>query len=191
MSSRAGVRLGGLGLALGVCFVAIHDGRGDDEDEAKATKEAQQAVLKMMDTMRGGGDGAAQAKAIHDKFADLKVVMNIFKPSSKGGLGVGPKAKGDGIEQRIITWSRSPGDLNRSRPAMERAAEVSRAMAVVADLYPPKKDAAKWKKYCDEMRQAADELMKSARGTDAKAVKNAAMNLNGSCTSCHGDFRDN
>jgi cytochrome c556 len=195
MSSRASLWLGAFGLALVISVAGGSAGRtaDEDEDEIKATKEAQVAVVQMVEAMRKGDSCKEQAEAIHKKFPDLKPVMNIFKPSSKHGLGVGPKGPGDGIEQRIINWStktQSRSDAARNRPAMERAAEVSRAMAEVADVYLPKKDVSKWKKYCQEMRDGADELMKSARGGDPKAIKTAATNLNGSCTSCHGDFRD-
>jgi hypothetical protein len=148
----------------------------------------------MVESMRKGSSGKDEAEAIHKRFPDLKPVMNVFKPSSKHGLGVGPKGPGDGIEQRIIHWStksQSKPDAMRNRPAMERAGEVSRAMAEVADVYLPKKDVTKWKKYVQEMRDGSEELMRVARQGDPKAIKTAATNLNGSCTGCHGDFRDN
>jgi cytochrome c556 len=195
MSSRAWVRLGALGLALGICGVAAGAARFEDEDEAKATKEAQQAVLKLVETVRGGGDGKALAEAIHGKFPELKVVMNIFKPSSKGGLGVGAKGPGDGIEQRLLKWSQkknwSADDLAKNKEAMQRAAEVSRALAEVADFYPPSKDVEKWKKYDQEMRKGSEDLLQAVGKGDPRAVRAAVLDLNGSCTSCHGDFRDN
>ncbi len=194
MNRRAGVVAAGFGLALLIAMGGATLGRSgdDDEEEMKATQEAQQAIVQMMDAMRKGDDGKKQAEAIHTKFPDLKPVMNIFKPSKKGGLGVGTKGQGDGIEQRLISWSKkSNPDLAQNRAAMQRAAEVSRAMSEVTELYLPKKDVEKWKQYCDEMRQGADELLKAVRTNNAVAVKSAVTNLNGSCTNCHGVFRDN
>jgi cytochrome c556 len=48
-----------------------------------------------------------------------------------------------------------------------------------------------WKKFNEEMRKGADELLEAAKGGDPKAVKTAANNLNASCTNCHATFRDN
>jgi cytochrome c556 len=66
-------------------------------------------------------------------------------------------------------------------------------MTEVAELYAPKKpaDAAKWKRYNEAMRKGADDLSKAAQKGDAEGVKRAVTDINGSCTDCHGDFRDN
>jgi cytochrome c556 len=40
------------------------------------------------------------------------------------------------------------------------------------------------------MTKQADALGKAIEAGDAKAVKDAAAKLNGSCTNCHGKFRD-
>jgi cytochrome c556 len=71
-----------------------------------------------------------------------------------------------------------------------KIAEVSKAMAEVADQYPPKKDKEEWKQYNQDMRKAADKLVAAAKSGDPAKVKAAATDLNASCTSCHSKFRD-
>jgi hypothetical protein len=166
-----------------------------DDEEQKAIRDAQQAVLKLVDTMSKGGDGKGEAAAIQARFKDdLKVVMTVFKPRDKGGIGVGPKARADGIELKIIALGkRAPAkaDLARLQPDLELIAHVSKAMAEVADQYPQTKNQNMWKKFNEEMRKGADELMEAAKSGDPKAIKTAATNLNASCTNCHSTFRDN
>jgi cytochrome c556 len=195
MYRRFWVSFAGVLLALALCLLMVTGGQSADDEEQQAIQQAQQAVLKLMDAMGKGGDGKAQAAAIHAKFKDdLKIVMTVFKPRDKGGIGVGSKARGDGIELKIISLGkRAPakGDLSRLQPDLELIARVSKAMAEVADQYPQTKNQDMWKKFDDEMRKGADELMEAARSGDPKAVKTAANNLNASCTNCHSTFRDN
>jgi hypothetical protein len=194
MYNRAWVTFAGFGLALGIGLSTAASSQSADEDDAKATKEAQVALLKLIDTMHKGANVKAEAEAIHKQFEELKPLMNIFKPRDKGGLGVGPKARGDGIELKIISLGKktlSKGDLDKQQEDLRTIAAVSKAIAEVADLYPPKKDVEKWKKYDDEMRKGADELLEASQSGDPKKVKTAANNLNASCTNCHADFRDN
>jgi hypothetical protein len=183
----------GFGLAMSIGMLTAASGLTADDDEQKATKEAQVALIKLMDTMNNGGAAKDQAEAIHKKFDDLKPVMNVFKPRAKGGLGVGPPSKGDGIELKIISLGKkvlAKGEASKQKDDLIKVAMVSKAVAEVADLYPPKKDVDKWKKYDEEMRKGADELIQTAKSGDPKSIKNAANNLNASCTNCHSDFRD-
>jgi hypothetical protein len=184
----------GLLLVLGVWAAVVPAGKGADDDEEKeAVKEAQKAVLKLMDTMRGGGNPKAEAAAIKTKFSELKPVMYIFKPRKNGGLGIGPPAQGDGIELKIGNLSKraqAPATVAKEVADYVTIAEVSKAVAEVADLYPPKKDAATWKQYNQDMRKGAAELIAAAKGGDPKKIKTAATNLNASCTDCHSKFRD-
>jgi cytochrome c556 len=183
-------------LAAGIVVLAISSTfSACDEEEQKATKEAQQDILKLVDAKdKGNGDAKAQVEAIHKKYDELKPVMNIFKPRDKGGIGVGPKGKGDGIELRIKAWGSkrppSPTDLKRMANEIERAAKIALAVADVADLYVPKKDPDKWKKYNQDMREGAEEWAKAARSGDPAQFKKASNKLDASCTDCHGDFRD-
>jgi cytochrome c556 len=194
MNRRTGLTIAGFLLALGIAFVIASSGQSADEDEdfIKDVKEARGEVIKLMDSM-GKGGGKAEAAAIKKRFAELKPVMYAFKPRDKHGLGVGPEGKGDGIELKIIALGkRAPAkaDVAKMKDDLIKMAVVSKAIAEVADLYPPKKDAAKWKQYDDEMRKGADELIEAAKSGDPAKIKAAANNLNASCTSCHADFRD-
>jgi hypothetical protein len=188
--------VGALVLAVGI-FLTISStfSACDDDDEKKATKEAQQDILKLVDAIQKGNGGArAQAQAIHKKYDELKPVMNIFKPRDKGGIGVGPRGKGDGIELRLRDWATkkplSPTDLKRMAADIERAARIAQAVADVADLYVPKKNPDQWKKYTQDMREGAEEWAKAARSGDPAQLKKASNKLDTSCIDCHNDFRN-
>jgi hypothetical protein len=190
------VTFAGFGLAVGIGLLTAASGQSADDEDAKATKDAQVALLKLMDTMHKGGNIKADLEAIKKQFPDeLKPLMNIFKPRGKGGLGVGPPGKADGIEMKIINLSSkralSKADLSKQQNDLLKIADVSKAIAEVADMYPPKKDVDKWKKFDDDMRKGASELIAAVKSGDPKAVKTAATNLNASCTDCHAGFRDN
>lgn len=183
MNRQAWKLLGCLGLA--VCVVAAGKARtaDDDEDDIKAAKAAQADIIQVM-------EGKLKPDEVKKKYPELKPLMWSFKPSAKGGIGAGPRGGADSIEQKIIILSKG----RRDDPAvLEKIAQVSKAMADIADQYPPKKaaDVPKWKKYNDEMRQGAEELAKAAKAKDNAAIKKAAGALNDSCKGCHGDFRDN
>lgn len=97
MKRCAGITFAASLLALSFWSLA---GYSADDDEKQAIKDAQQAVIKLMDSMNGKkGDVKSQAEAIHKKFPDLKNVMWVYKPRSKGGVGMG--AKGDSIETEV------------------------------------------------------------------------------------------
>jgi hypothetical protein len=195
MYARIRVSLAGFVVALAAGLLAAAGGRGAGDDDQKAIQEAQQAVLQLMETLDKGGNGKGQAAAIYNKYKDdLKIVMTVFKPRDKGGIGVGTKGKGDGIELKIISLGkRAPAKdyLDKHRSDLDLMGRVSKAMADVAAQYPQTKNQEMWKKYCEDMRKGADELMAAAKSGDPKAVKTAANNLNASCTDCHAAFRDN
>jgi hypothetical protein len=188
-------------LALGIWCAASSPGRGaGDEEEARAVQEAQQGLLKL--TQMNGGAAKAQAKAVADAArkaaggADegLKFVMRANKPKAKGGVGVGHK--GEGIELKIIALSKrvSPDDAAQSED-LGQIADVSKAIAEVAVYYTPKagaagKDPKDWTKFTDEMTKGSEELARAAKGGKAAEIKQAANDLNASCTNCHSTFRD-
>jgi hypothetical protein len=179
-------------LALGLWSMTAYS--ADDEDEKKARKEAQEAVLKLVDSMNGNkGDIKAQAAAIKKKFDELEPIMWIYKPRNKGGLGMGKDGAGIELELGRLSGPKArltPAKIAELKPDLVKAAEISRAIAEVSDLYAPKKDVSKWKNYNKEMRKAADELIQAAKGSDPMQVKKAITNLNASCTNCHSDFRE-
>jgi cytochrome c556 len=145
------------------------------------------------------GNVKGQAAAIHKKFDELKPVMWVYKPRKKGGIGFGKD--GDDIEVTIgKVGSRkgmTPKKILAMRAELTKAAELSRAVAAVGDLYAAqykddkgKKNPAKWKEFMGKMRMGADELSKAAKGDDAAKIQRAAGNLSASCVECHGVFRN-
>jgi cytochrome c556 len=181
-------------LALGLWSLTVASA-GDEE-------EAQKAVLKLVDAMENKkGNAKAQAQAIHKKFDQLEEVMRVYKSRKKGGLGFGKD--GDDIEKTIgkVGNPRTKDMTAKNRLDMRRdlakAAELSRAMAEIAELYANdfnnvntgKKDPAKWKQFTAKMRKGADDLSKAAKGEDAAKIQRAAADLSASCTECHGEFR--
>ncbi|HTU17090.1 MAG TPA: cytochrome c [Gemmataceae bacterium] len=190
MKRRAAITLTGAVLALGLWSMTAYSA---DDEEKQARLEAQKAILKLADSMRENkGDTKAQAAAIKKKFDELQPLMWIYKPKNKGGIGM---KDGAGIELEL---GRLGGPKARLTPAkiadlkldLVKAAEISKAIAEISDLYAPKKDTAKWKGYNKEMRKAADELIEATKGGNPMQVKRAINNLNASCTNCHGDFRE-
>jgi hypothetical protein len=195
MNRRVRMVVVGALLAGGIWFLAASAGsRAADDEDKKAVKEAQDAIVKLTDTMvKGKGNTKAEAEAIRKKFDDLKPIMYIFKPRAKGGIGVGPKGPRDGIEfrfQDLGKKSSAAAQIAKQKEDLIRAAQITKAVGDVADLYVPKKDAAKWKKYNQEMKKGADELIEALEKGDPAKIKAAANNVNSSCNQCHADFRD-
>lgn len=199
MKRCAGITFAGALLAMSLWSLTAYSA---DDDDKKANKEAQEAVLKLIDSMNGKkGDIKDQAQAIHKKFDELKPVMWVYKKRSKGGLGFG-KDGGD-IEITIgkvgskSAKEMTPKKILSMREDLAKAAELSRAVAEVADLYAAqykddngKKNPAKWKEFMEKMRKGTAELSKAAKGNDAAKIRKAAENLSASCTECHGVFRN-
>jgi hypothetical protein len=195
MKRRAGISFAAALLALS--FWSMTGQSADDEDDdKKAIKEAQEAVIKLVDAMNGNkGDVKSQTKAIKDKFSELKHVMWVYKPRNKGGIGMGKDGASIETEINKLGSASSKARLTPKKVAdmksdLVKAAEISRAIAEVTELYVPKKNPAKWKEYTNEMRKGAAELMAAAKSGEVAKVKKAANNLSASCTNCHSDFRD-
>ncbi len=193
MNGYPRARLAGLLLAVGVGWLAAGGGRGGDEGELKQAKKAQAALVDMVDAMTRGGDGKKEAAAIHDQFDDVKVVMIVFRNATKGGMALGPRGP-EGIEKKIQDVDRkrlSKEDAAAQKEELIKAARFARAVAQVAELYddPAKKAPARWKRFNQDMRQGADDLIEAARAGDPTKIKAAVANLHASCTNCHGDFK--
>src|SRR5262249_5068605 len=175
------------GALLAMSLWSLTGYSADDDDEVKAIKEAQQAVLKLMDSMNGKkGDVKSQAKAIKDKFEELKPVMWVYKKRSKGGVGMGKDGDHD-IELTIGNVGNTrakgmtPEKILTMREDLAKVAELSRAVALVADLYASqykddngKKDPAKWKELMEKMHKGADDLSQAAKGDDVAKIQKAA-----------------
>jgi cytochrome c556 len=197
MKRRAGILFAGALLALALWSLTAYSA-DDDGDK----KEAQQAILKLVDSMKGNkGDVKAQTAALKKRFDELEPIMWVYKSRKKGGLGIGKD--GEDIEQTIgkVGNARAKGWTAKKRLDMRadlaKVADLSRALAEVADLYAKKyndnntgkPNPAKWQEYVKQMRKGADELNKAVQGQDAAAIQKAAGNLSASCTNCHSDFR--
>lgn len=194
MKRRAGITLTAALSALSLWSLTAYS--ADDDDEKKARMEAQQAVIKLMDSMNGGkGDVQAQVQAMRKKFDMLEPIMWVHKKRSKDGIGMGKDGEDD-IEITIgkvgskTAKGMTPAKIKAMKGDLVKAGQISRAIAEVAPLY-AKKNPAKWKEYTEEMKKGADELIEAAKGDDVAKIKKAANNLRSSCLSCHGDFRDN
>jgi cytochrome c556 len=193
MKRRVAITFTAALLALGLLSITALS--ADDDDEKKAIKEAQEAVLKLVDAINNNKDDVkGQVQALHKKFEELKPIMWVYKPRNKGGIGIGKN--GSGIENELARLSGTKARPNPAKdPALKgdliKAAEISKAIAEVTDLYAPKKDTAKWKSYTQDMKKGSDELMAAVKGGgDTPKVKKALSNLNASCTNCHSDFRN-
>lgn len=184
---------GGLALALAVLVVS-GSARAFDED----TKKAQKDILDLTKKIEGGAKSVSEdAVKIKKKYEDLNTIMHAYKPSTKGGIGYGPKGAGDGIEQAIISLGKRANEatVKKMKDDLIKMANVNIAIAEITMEYKPAKPkggkgAKEWKQHCDDMKKAAMELRDAAKGGDAKKVKAAANNLNTSCNNCHTDFRD-
>jgi hypothetical protein len=194
-------------LALAVCLLAAPlPSWADDKDDAADIKEAQKATEKLKKLTDAIADGkekdiADLKKALNDT-SDLKHIMwAAYKPQAKGGLGANPKpdsSTGMGIERKldIISQKGIPqAQLNRESADLIRMAQVVQAIAEIADMNTPKKDEAKktvadWKKFNKEQKDAAQDLIDAVKASNQNQVRAAATKLYGSCTSCHGVFRN-
>jgi cytochrome c556 len=126
--------------------------------------------------------------------------MWVYKSRKKGGLGIGKD--GDDIEVAIgkvgnpRAKGMTPKKILSMKDDLAKTAELSRAVAEVADLYAAqyeddngKKNPAKWKEFMEQMRKGADESSKAAKGDDAAKIQRAVGNLSASCVECHSVFR--
>jgi hypothetical protein len=200
------VRIGLFGvLALSVCLLTSAITRGDDDDDAADIKEAAKAtdaLKKLVEAIEAGKEKDIPKLADElNKKTDLKHIMwSAYKPREKGGLGVGAKPgtiRPDGIEAKIISMSKKPLPANQLQKESEdliKMAEVSKAIAEIADRNAPQKDEPKkpkadWKKFNDLQKKSSKELIDAVKAKDPDKVLDATKNLYSSCTNCHSVFR--
>lgn len=196
MKRRAAIALMGSMLALSLWSMSAYS----QNDEKK---EAQEAVLKLMEALDGKkGDVKSQTQAIRKKFDDLDAIMHVYKARNKGGIGWGKD--GSDLEKKIghLGDDKSKDKLTPAKVAavkddLVKVADLSRAVAEISKLYPEqykendtgKKNPAKWKQYTEKMSKGAEELREAAKGGDFATIKRAINNLDASCNKCHKDFR--
>ena len=185
-------------LALALCGVTVNVGRGDDDDDK--LKEAVAAAKVVIIKNLSGVDGPAAMKLAKDH--KMEATMKLFKPKSKGGIGVGSLTSAghkDSIELLIRDYAlKSPTKAEVTKNA-DDLLKAAQATAVIAELTPhwgPAKDLpggktqAKWKALTKDMKEGSADLVAAAKAKDDKAVATAAQKLNSSCAECHKIFRD-
>jgi cytochrome c556 len=185
-------------LCCGIWALATASAVYADEEDDKLIKAAQKDVIDLAKGIEGGKVDAAKVKAMRKKYEELNHIMYIFKPREKGGLGIGPKGPGDGIELKINSLGKralSPMELKAQRAELIQMGYIASAMSEVATAYAPVKPKAgkgakEWKQYAGEMKKSSQELIDAVKKGNAPAVKAAATNLGNSCVGCHADFRD-
>jgi len=183
------------GLALGVLVVAAAGLVRAADDDAKA---AQKDVLDVAKEIAGGGKvSKAKLEAIKKKYDELAPIMYAYKPRAKGGVGVGPMGKADGIEAKIIALGKkapTKAQLEKEAEELVKVANINAAIAEITMLYTPKASAGKdpkdWKEYTELMAKSSAELAKAAKAGNPADVQKAANNLNNACNDCHSKFRD-
>lgn len=161
--------------------------------EGRADKQEIKVATEVVDKLVGGAKLDEVAKLV--KTTSLEALMNLYLPQKKGGYGVGPK--GDGIENRLQNLSKKgipPTDLPRESDDLIKAAQRSKAISEFNDLFTPKekigkKDPRLWKKYNEEVKKGADELIEAIKKGDTKKIQAAAKFMEIGCNECHTVFR--
>jgi hypothetical protein len=182
-------------LAFGWLLVGIRGRAGED-------KKTQAEVLKIAAAHAKGAEKQAQttAQALAKQIEDVGDVMDLLKPRTKGGLGVGPTPdaiKPDGVEQLIIALAKdgiTPGKLAKHAQDLEQMAYLSAAVMDVALAKVPEKDEGDktrklWTDSAKQAHDAALELARAARGKNVADVRKAVERLNTGCNNCHAEFR--
>lgn len=180
----------GLGL-----FVASDLIRAADDN-----KEVKKAILKIADAIEKKDAAAPNLAAEFAKKdgTDLDVIMELFKPRAKGGMGVGDKTglvKRDGIEiklQDLDKTTPTPREAQAESDALARAGYVAAAIADTVKGKVPaehKKKAKEWQNLSKEMQKAGIEFAEAAKTKKPADIQKAAKQLNDSCIKCHDVFR--
>lgn len=182
------LRIGLLAL-FAASLVVLTAGQGIHAADKEDLKKAMDAIDQLIKSDGKGAEAAAKASGID-------IMMHLFKPKSKGGIGVGPK--GDGIEIKIINLAKKAlpaAQLTKEAEDLITMAKQTKAIGDVNAFYGPTmkragKDPAEWKKYNEEMKQFSLELIAAVKGGKPDDVKKAANSINSSCVNCHTVFRD-
>ena len=197
MSTQARVWLMSVALLVigaGV-YLAEHGRAGED-------KAIVDGVNKIADALEKGDKATATklAQGLAKKLEDVEGLMSLFKPRTKKGLGVGPKAgviTPDGIEIKLLAMGRdapSQATLNKEADALVRMAYITAAIGEVAVHAPLDRDQGKktkkaWIAYSKEMIEAVPQFAAAAKSKSPNDVKTATTKLVGSCNRCHEIFK--
>jgi hypothetical protein len=150
-------------------------------------------IVSVARDLSEGRPVAAKLAALRNKYDDLGDVMRIFKHRSKKGLGAGPKAPSDGIEDKIIRLSMRPltrMQLAKEKDDLVRMGYVAAAVGALSKLYAPDRPfqgmtPADWRKHADQTRKYSLELVKAVESGNPLKVKRVATKLNYACNGCH------
>lgn len=178
----------GAALVLGLALVATQSWAADED-----TLKAQKDILDVTKEIEAGKDVTAKIAALRKKYDDMEHLMQVYKPRERGGLGVGPKSKGDGIEFKIVNLGKrklTAGQLEKEKDDLIKMANVNIAMAKITAKFTPAKKGKEWNMFSSDMEKASKALLDAVKKGDPEAVRKAAANLNSSCNGCHSDIRD-
>ena len=144
---------------------------------AAGDKDIEKSVKAVADLFKNGK--TEDAKKLAAKTAkgieDLPDLMDMFKPTAKGGLNI-------------------ENDLKK--PDLKKAVQLGNVTASMGEIIlgkAPTKDGPKgktkkaWQESAEQMREAGLEI---AKAKDAKALKTAAAKAEAACTNCHIKFKN-
>jgi hypothetical protein len=191
-------------LALGLLVLTNGQAADDDKELAAALDKLVTTAGSKPDDLEKAGAETAKARKIDNE--NIKDAMDFLgkrdkdDPKAKGwGVGDKPgKITPDNIEFKVREMAKkamSKDKLMSEKDALIQMANRTAALGSIALASGPKKklpdkDPKDWKESSEDMIKYSKELTKAIQGGDPKVVKEAAMNLNASCSNCHGKFRD-
>ena len=198
-----------LGLTAFVVFTSLALSRPDEDDDDRklklAIEAAKEDVLKYTDDLDkktiSQRDLTAAAADLAKRHT-MEATMKLFKPQSKGGIGIGNLAKAghkDSIELLIRDYSIRPPSKDEVTRYQAELVKLAQTSLVIAELTPhwapTKKDYAgrtpqQWKAMAEEMKKGSADLVAAAKANNEKAVETAAKFLNNSCAECHKLIHD-
>jgi hypothetical protein len=164
---------------------------------AQAQAIRNQELLDIAADLEAGKDVTKKVTAFAKKHDDLADVMQAFKPTKNGGIGVkavpGPA---NGIEFKIYDLAKKPLPkelLEKQKKDLLLIASLTQAMSKLTPHYEPTSLAAakraEWRKQQEAMGQAAADLAAAVRKGDPAAVRKAATGINAACVKCHDACR--
>jgi hypothetical protein len=194
-----------LGACILVGAVAILLSGNVQAVDPEEIAAAQKKVLEIADDVAGKKNDDAEKKAgeyvkknVKD-YKELEAAMKIMALRDNGGFGYGPKGKfsPDGIEAKLINLGRkqlNDKQMGDELEALAKSANIIIAVSDMALVTPVKKVGGKnpddFKKWAQDMKDAATQLSDAVGKKDPKAIKEASEKLNTSCTDCHNKFKN-
>ena len=188
--SRTRLGLGSIVLAGLVSAVVL------SQSGAGENKALRDGVDKVAASIQKGDKDAAKkdAEAIAKKIEDLADLMDLFKPTKKGGIGFDDKT---GIEQMLQGLGRdapSGASLKKNAEGLQKMAYRTAAMALITHERPVSKASSggarkEWNGWSDDIVEGSIKLAAAAKAMGAADVKTAAAKINAACNSCHSKHR--